>query len=39
MGLPLVSAITGTQAIGRPVGVLLLLLGMILRTGHPPGAR
>ena len=33
MGLPLVSAITGNQAIGRPVGVLLLLLGMILRTG------
>jgi len=33
MGLPLVSAIIGNQAIGRPVGVLLLLLGMILRTG------
>jgi hypothetical protein len=33
MGLPLVSAITGNQAIGRPVGVLLLLLGIILRTG------
>jgi hypothetical protein len=33
MGLPLVSAITGNQAIWRPVGVLLLLLGVMLRTG------
>ena len=33
MGQPLVSAITGNQAIWRPVGVLLLLLGVMLRTG------
>jgi hypothetical protein len=33
MGLPLVSAITGNQAIWRPVGVLLLLLGVMLRIG------
>ena len=33
MGLPLVSVFTGNQAIWRPVGVLLLLLGVILRAG------
>jgi Uncharacterized protein conserved in bacteria (DUF2066) len=33
MGLPLVSAITGNQAIWRPVGVLLLLLGVMLQAG------
>jgi hypothetical protein len=33
MGLPLVSAITGNQAVWRPVGVLMLLLGVMLRTG------
>ena len=33
MGLPLVSAITGDQAIWRPVGALLLLLGVVLRAG------
>jgi hypothetical protein len=33
MGLPLVSATTGNQAIWRPVGVLLLLLGVMLQTG------
>src|SRR5271169_1170524 len=31
MGLPLVSVFTGNQAIWRPVGVLLLLLGVMLR--------
>jgi hypothetical protein len=33
MGLPLVSAITGDQAIWHPVGALLLLLGVVLRAG------
>jgi hypothetical protein len=33
MGLPLVSAITGNQAVWRPVGGLLLLLGVMMRTG------
>jgi hypothetical protein len=33
MGLPLVSAITGNQAIWRRVGVLLMLLGVMLRAG------
>ncbi len=33
MNLPLVSTITGDQAIWRPVGALLLLLGVMLRAG------
>ena len=33
MGLPLVSAITGNQVLWRPVGGLLLLLGVMIGTG------
>lgn len=33
MGLPLVSAIAGNQSVWRPVGGLLLLLGVMMRTG------
>jgi hypothetical protein len=33
MGLPLVSAIAGNQAIWRPAGALLLLLWVVFRTG------
>jgi hypothetical protein len=33
MGLPLVSAIAGNQSVWRPVGGLLLLLGVMMRAG------
>ena len=33
MGLPLVSAIMGNRTVWRPVGGLLLLLGVMMRTG------
>ncbi len=33
MGLPLLSSITGNRAVWRPVGGLLLLLGVMVRTG------
>jgi len=33
MGPPLVSAITGNRAVWRPLGGLLLLLGMMMQTG------
>jgi len=33
MGPPLVSAIAGNQVIWRVVGFLLLLIGVMLRTG------
>jgi len=33
MGLPLVSAITGNQALWRPVGGLLLLLSVMVQAG------